>query len=267
MRVAEAQMLGALRVMSIERGIDPRAFALMAFGGAGPLHAAALARELGIHRVLCPRACGVLCALGLAAAAPRRDSARTLMLDGRSLSPARLSHERERLIADARAALSSTPVRVRVRHELRYRGQSFELAIEEEIDPSTSALDPDALREAFAGAHQLRYGYSDADAGVELVNMRVSAWGSAPTTRPRLEARTPLPAEPYEIIFDGETLAATVLRGELAPGTRLSGPALCALPQATLLVPPGWSAAVDEHGTVHLTDTSHTERPPAAASE
>jgi N-methylhydantoinase A len=255
-RVAEAQMLGALRVMSIERGIDPRAFALMPFGGAGPLHAAALARELGISRVLCPRACGVLCALGLAAAAPRRDTARTLMLDDRSLSPARLSHERERLIAEARTALSSTPVRVRVRHELRYHGQSFELAIEEEIDPSTPALDPDALRDAFAHAHELRYGYSDANADVELVNMRVSAWGSAPATRLRLGALAPAPAEPHEIIFDGDALAATALRGELAPGTRLSGPALCALPEATLLVPPGWSAEVDEHGTVHLTDAA-----------
>ncbi len=265
-RVAETQMLGALRVMSIERGVDPRAFALMPFGGAGPLHAAALARELGISRVLCPHASGVLSALGLAAAAPRRDTARTLMLDDRSLSPTRLSQERQRLIAEARAALSSTPVRVRVRHELRYHGQSFELAVEEEIYPSAPALDPDALREAFARAHRLRYGYSEVDAGVELVNMRVSVWGAAPVMRLRLAGPAPASAELREIIFDGEALAATVLRGELAPGTRLTGPAVCAFPEATLLVPPGWSAEVDEHGTVHLTDTSHTEHPRAAAA-
>ena len=132
-RVAEAQMLGALRVMSVERGIDPRGFALMPFGGAGPLHAAALARRLGISRVLCPRACGVLCALGLAAAAPRRDAARTVMLEQRSLSERVFGEERETLIAEARAALAREPARVRVRHELRYRGQSFELAVEEEL--------------------------------------------------------------------------------------------------------------------------------------
>ena len=257
-RVAEAQMLGALRVMSVERGIDPRAFALMAFGGAGPLHAAALARELGMSRVLCPRACGVLCALGLAAAAPRRDAARTLMLDERSLTPARLSGERERLIAEACGALAGTPARVRVRHELRYRGQSFELAVEEEVGPSTRALDPDALRSAFAHAHRLRYGYCDANGEVELVNMRVSVWGPAPATRLR---QGDVPASSTsellrEIVFDGEPITASVLRGELAPGTRVSGPALCALPEATLLVPPGWSAEVDKHGTVHLTDTS-----------
>src|SRR5205085_5135528 len=89
-RVAESEMLGALRVMTVERGIDPRGFALMPFGGAGPLHAAALAGRLGISRVLCPRASGVLSALGLAAAAPRRDVARTLLLRGRQLTPVRV---------------------------------------------------------------------------------------------------------------------------------------------------------------------------------
>ncbi len=285
-RVAEAQMLGALRVMSVERGIDPRGFALMPFGGAGPLHAAALARDLGISRVLCPRACGVLCALGLAAAAPRRDAARTLMLDDRSLSPARLRRERDGLIAQALAALGGTPSRVRVRHELRYRGQSFELAVDEQIElravapvtdmatpdaarpdaavlaPRALPLDPDALREAFARAHEQRYGYRDDHARVELVNMRVSVWGPAPAPRLRLGGAQVPAADVREIVFDGEAVAARVLRGELAPGTRLSGPALCALPEATLLIPPGWSGEVDEQGTVRMRATSS----PVAAS-
>jgi N-methylhydantoinase A len=252
-RVAEAEMLGALRVMSVERGIDPRGFALMAFGGAGPLHATALARELGIARVLCPRASGVLCALGLAAAAPRRDAARTLMLDDDSLSPERLSQARDTLIAEASAALSCSPCRVRVRHELRYRGQSFELAVEEELD--RDALDPAALRAAFAQAHELRYGYRDDSAGVELVNMRVSVWGPAPSMQPRaLAASAPL-ADVRPIVFDGEPIAASVLRGELAPGTRVSGPALCALGEATLLIAPGWSGEVDGYGTIKLVAT------------
>jgi len=277
-RVAETQMLGALRVMSVERGIDPRGFVLMAFGGAGPLHAAALARELGIARVLCPRASGVLCALGLAAAAPRRDAARTVMLTGASLSAQRLSHARDTLIAEAVGALARAPVRVRVRHELRYRGQSFELPVDEELAPATpeaadmpgaastssapassgkppAELDPDGLRAAFARAHEQRYGYSDEHAQVELVNMRVSVWGPAPKLRPRLGHDAPAPApEQRAIVFDGgERLTASVLRGELPPGTRVSGPALCALPEATLLVPPGWRGEVDAHGTVHLT--------------
>ncbi|MGO9319638.1 MAG: hydantoinase/oxoprolinase family protein [Solirubrobacteraceae bacterium] len=272
-RVAEAEMLGALRVMSVERGIDPRGFALMPFGGAGPLHAAALARALGISRVLCPRASGVLCALGLAAAAPRRDAARTVMLDGGSLSPERLSREREALIAEASAALPSVPCRVRIRHELRYRGQSFELPVDEELEPRSlglglgpgpaaappAGLDPDALRDAFARAHELRYGYRDESAEVELVNMRVSVWGPSPVLRPRVEGERAPAADVRPIVFDGEPLAASVLRGELAPGTRVTGPALCALPEATLLVPPGWSGEVDQHGTVILMN-AHEER-------
>jgi N-methylhydantoinase A len=263
-RVAEAEMLGALRLMSVARGIDPRGLALMAFGGAGPLHAAALARQLGITRVLCPRASGVLCALGLAAAAPRRDAARTVMLGGShdgSLSPQRLSDARDALIAEASAALSMPPSRVRVRYELRYHGQSFELPVDEEPAPG-GGLDPDGLRAAFARAHQLRYGYHDDDADVEVVNMRASVWGRSPSLRPlaasaqagsgqsrgaRVRATDVRP-----IVFDGEVVAATVLRGELPPGTRVSGPALCALPDATLLVPPGWSGEVDKQGTVHL---------------
>jgi N-methylhydantoinase A/oxoprolinase/acetone carboxylase beta subunit len=252
-RVAEAQMLGALRVMSVERGVDPRGFALMAFGGAGPLHAAALARELGIARVLCPRACGVLSALGLAAAPPRWDAARTLMLDLRSLPDERLREERERVIADASRTLAGTPARVRVRHELRYRGQSFELSVDEELAaPSTG----EELRAAFAEAHERRYGYSDEDAEVELVNMRASVWGETPPLRPRTAPDTPAPTpELRETIFDGEPVATTIHRGDLGPGTELEGPTLCALAEATVLVPPGWSGTVDDYGTIHLRDS------------
>jgi N-methylhydantoinase A len=253
-RVAETEMLGALRLMTVERGIDPRGFVLMPFGGAGPLHAAAMARELGIDRILCPRASGVLCALGLAAAAPRRDVSRTVMLRAETLARERLGHERGTLLSEACAALGASPVRARVRHELRYRGQSFELPVEEEIEPARggAGLDPDALRAGFARAHEARYGYSDDSAEVELVNIRVSAFGPAAPLRPRAAAGPTPVASTHPIVFAGERIPAAVLRGELPPGTLLPGPALCALPEATLLVPPGWSGTVDPHGTVHL---------------
>jgi N-methylhydantoinase A len=258
-RVAEAEMLGALRVMSVERGIDPRGFALMPFGGAGPLHATALARALGIAHVLCPRASGVLSALGLAAAAPRRDTARTVMLGsagGPPFSSQLLNEERERLVAQASAALALVPSRVRVRHELRYRGQAFELAIEEELQPAgpKGGLDADALRARFAEAHKRRYGYLEEDAEVELVNIRVSAWGPTPALRPTAASAGAPVMDMRPVVFDGEPTATTILRGEPAPGTVLRGPAVCALGQATLLVAPGWSGEVDEQGTIHLTD-------------
>jgi N-methylhydantoinase A len=245
--VAEAEMLGALRLMTVERGIDPRGFALLAFGGAGPLHAAALARELGIERILCPRASGVLCALGLAAAAPRRDVSRTVMLSGDSLTAARIRRERDALIGEASAGLAAGVSRLRVRHELRYRGQSFELAVEQ-----SESVDPAVLREAFARAHELRYGYRDDSADVELVNIRVSAWGPSPSLAPLSAAAERPSPQTRPIIFDGEPLQAAVHRGELPFGTPLSGPTLCALGEATLLIPPGWSGEVDRHGTIHL---------------
>jgi N-methylhydantoinase A len=254
-RVAEAEMLGALRLMTVERGIDPRSFALMPFGGAGPLHAAALAAGLGISRVLCPRASGVLSALGLAAAPPRRDAARTVMLSGASLSAAALERERRALLAEAREALGGPIERGRVRHELRYRGQSFELPVEEvRADGCTDEpLDPKRLRAAFEEAHEARYGYRDEDAEVELVNIRASVWGPAPTLEPRpLPTRGPTRRERRAVTFGGRTVQATVLRGEPEAGSSLEGPALFALPEATLLVPPGWSAAVDSHGTIVL---------------
>jgi N-methylhydantoinase A len=261
-RVAEAEMLGALRVMTVERGLDPRDYALMPFGGAGPLHACALARELRISHVLCPRASGVMCALGLAAAAPRRDVARTVLLDARALTAEQLHTQRTALVAQASGELSTPPVRVRVRHELRYRGQSFELPIEEELDPGAhrraAPLEPTDLCDAFALAHEQRYGYRDQDAPIELVTIRASAWSTAPELRPRAaRAHAPI-ADIRRIVFAGANpVLAAVFHGELPPGTAIAGPALCALGESTLLVPPGWAGEVDGHGTIHLHDREH----------
>jgi N-methylhydantoinase A len=256
-RVAEAEMMAALRVVTVERGIDPRSFALMPFGGAGPLHAAALADGLGISRVLCPRASGVLSALGLAAAPPRRDAARTVMLSGGALDGPALESAREELLREAGAALGAAPERARVRHELRYRGQSFELPVDERREPG-SALSSTALREAFAATHEARYGYRDEAAEIELVNLRASVWGPAPRLQPRA-ARGGAgrgDAEAVEIVFGGRPVPARALRGEPEPGTHLFGPALFALPESTLLVPPGWSAHVDEQGTIAVGRTA-----------
>jgi N-methylhydantoinase A len=248
-RVAESEMLGALRVLTVQRGIDPRRFALMPFGGAGPLHACAMARELGIGRVLYPRASGVLCALGLAAAAPRRDVSRTVLLRAEQLDDEHLRELRDGLIADAASALAGDVQRHRVLYELRYRGQSFELVVEQ-----SQSVDPAELRESFAAAHEQRYGYRDDASGVELVNVRVSVWGAAPALRPRAASDSEHRVGRATVVFDGVALDATVLRGDLAPGARVAGPAVCALAESTLLVAPGWSGVVDEHGTLHLHD-------------
>ena len=269
-RVAETEMRRALAVMTVERGIDPRRFALMPFGGAGPLHAASMAGELGIERVLCPRACGVLSALGLAAAAPRRDASSTVMLSGTSFTGENIAETLDALIARASGELDESVERIVLRHELRYLGQSFELAVDEEIDPrdwfggdvvpvtdtprvdSHALCDPLRLREAFEAAHEQRYGYRDEKAEVELVNVRVSAIGPKPALRLSVATDTQPERESKLVAFDGEWLEAELWRGDLPGGTRMRGPALCAMPESTLLVPPGWSGAVDEHGTIVL---------------
>jgi N-methylhydantoinase A/oxoprolinase/acetone carboxylase beta subunit len=225
-------MLRALRTITVERGIDPRGFALMPFGGAGPLHAAALASAMGMRRIVCPHASGVLCALGLAAAAPRRDAARTVMLAAETLTAERLAAEREALVARARADLGVAAERVAVRYELRYRGQSFELAVEEPPAPAGTGAPPSpgALRESFAQAHEQRYGYRDEGVEVELVTIRASALGEAPR------------------------LSLTSTGTELPPGTAIEGPTIRALPGSTLFVPEGWAGEVDAQGTIRLRD-------------
>jgi N-methylhydantoinase A len=254
LEVAEAEMLGALRLVTVERGIDPRSFALMPFGGAGGLHAAALAERLGISTVLCPRASGVLSALGLAAAAPRRDVARTLMIRVGAGSAEPVEETRALLIGQALGELGEQPVRVRVRHELRYLGQSFELPVEEErsLSGARAGLDPGALRDAFAEAHEARYGYRDEQAELELVNLRVSAWGAAPVLNP-VSSSGPAREHPRtSLIFAGRAHEARLFRGEPPAGSRLEGPAICALEESTLLIPPGWSGVLDEHGTIRM---------------
>ncbi len=260
-RVAEAEMLAALRLVTIERGVDPRGLVLLAFGGAGPLHAAALAEQLGISRLLCPRASGVLSALGLAAAPPRRDQARSVLLRGDSLTAERLRRECEALLERAGAELGATPVRARLRCELRYAGQSFELAVDEELalDGAPTGLGPERLREAFAREHERRYGYSDPAGELELVTMRVSVWGPAPELTPVAPATTEPVPERREIVFAGQGVGSLVFEGEPAEGTPLEGPALWALPEATLLVPPGWSGEVDRFGSVLLERDPHGE--------
>jgi N-methylhydantoinase A len=291
-RVAETEMLRALRVMTVQRGVDPRRFALMPFGGAGPLHAASMAAQMGIHRVLCPRASGVLSALGLAAAAPRRDVASTVMLCGETLTAERLADELARLVARATAELDGPVGRVRMRFELRYRGQSFELPVEREHPGSNVAealgsnvapvsrgassgaghreeadepIDPDSLREAFARAHEERYGYRDERAEIELVNVRVSAVGVAPPVSLAADRWAEPIEEEVGVVFDGAWIPARLWRGEPPPGAHVDGPAVWALPESTLLVPPGWSGAVDEHGTIVLEHVSAKERRPTTA--
>src|SRR5215218_9033751 len=169
-RVASAEMARAVRVMTVERGVDPRDLALLAFGGAGPLHAAAIAAELDMKRVVVPRASGVLSALGMLVSERRRDLVESVLLAGDSFTRDAIAEVVERLAERGREELGDAEdAETRASYDLRYAGQAFELTVDGDPAP-----DPDDLRQAFDRAHDERYGYADDDAALELVTVRAA---------------------------------------------------------------------------------------------
>ncbi len=247
-RVANAEMVRALRVVTVQRGIDPRRYALLAFGGAGPLHAAAIADELGIETIVCPRASGVLAALGLVVSPRRRDVQRSVFLSGEELSADALADHVSELGEQARRALGDTGAELRAIYELRYVGQAFELPIAAATSP-----EPGDLREAFEAEHEDRYGYRDADQELELVTIRVTATvPGVDVALAQADERGEIEHEQRRATLAGEDVELEVLRGAPSPGTSVRGPAVVELAESTLLVPPQWSGEVDQTGTIRL---------------
>jgi N-methylhydantoinase A len=252
-RVADTTMVGALRVISVDRGLDPRRFALVAFGGAGGLHACALAEDLGCPTVLLPRAAGVLSALGLAISEMRRDYVRPFLV---AVEDA-VGDDLERAFTDLewRAGEELGGPSLQRRADLRYAGQSFELTV--------SGATAGELVAAFHAEHERRYGHRIDDEPVELVNLRLVA--SVNGTRPRLTepppagdaaaGRSPVPRTcPVRLGTGpgGEVNAAVFDRDRMGVGSRVEGPAVVEFAEATCLVRPGWAGVVDEFGTLIL---------------
>jgi N-methylhydantoinase A len=246
-RVADQEMVRALRVVTVERGVDPRGFALMPFGGAGPMHAAAIAAALGIERILCPRASGVLSALGLCASERRRDTARTVLWSGEQLSAERIAAEVADLAEAAGRGLSQAEPEVI--YAMRYRGQAFDLPI-----PGPPRPDPEKLKDGFAAAHHERYGFREPGGVVELVTIRVAVAEPASDPRPSAAPSGGIEETSRQAHFDGSWLDTRCLRGEPPAALRAEGPAIFELPEATLVLPPGWSAEVDEAGTIRASN-------------
>jgi N-methylhydantoinase A len=243
-RVANQEMVRALRVVTVERGVDPRGFALLPFGGAGPMHAAAIAAELGIETILCPRAGGVLSALGLCASERRRDTARTVMLSGGQLTAERIAGEVSAMVTETSAGLEEE-AEARVVYQLRYAGQAFELPVPGPVDP-----DPAELIEGFERAHEERYGHRDPEGEVVLVDIDLALVVPGPTPRPAAADASALERSSRPVSFDGEWIETPVLRGEPTAGSEAEGPVVFELPEATFVLPPGWRTRVDTHGTI-----------------
>ena len=251
--VANATMERAIRVISVERGHDPRDYTLVAFGGAGGLHACDLAAALGISQVLVPKFPGALSALGILLSDVVKDCSRTLLVPVDAAARPRLEREFRRLEAQARADLrregfGAARQRLERLLDLRYRGQAYELALPYGRD----------FVHAFHQAHARRYGYADTARGVEVVNVRLRAVGV--TEKPALRRARAAGSSPRAarfkrapVWFDGRRLPADFyVRERLRPGNRLRGPAVVAEYSATTVLPPGWRARVDAYENLLL---------------
>jgi N-methylhydantoinase A len=246
-RVASANMERALRVVSVERGYDPRGASLLSFGGAGGLHACELAAALGMRRVVVPPFPGAFSALGLLLGDVVRDVGRTVL--GAATTDEALEAVYRDLEAEARAALVAEgvpPDRTAIERTaaLRYAGQSYEIEV----------AWSDGGRDAFHAAHRARYGHADERRPVEVVHLRVRGIGrSEPLDLPRAAAspHEAAPSGTTRVRFAAGWLDVPVFERELlAAGARAAGPALVNEYGSTTLVPDGWALEVDEYGNL-----------------
>jgi N-methylhydantoinase A len=250
LRVIDAEMERAIRVISIERGHDPREFTLVAFGGGGPLHACSVARSLRIAHVLVPAMPGALSAVGILLADTVRDFSRTVMLPGDAVETCGevyLDLERRGTAEFVEEGLEGMAHRSM---DIRYRGQGYELNVPYHPDTPMSSV------EAFHRAHQQRYGFSDVKRAVEIVNLRlrITAAGArympARRTPVRGDGRAACYAE-RDVFFDGHFIHSRFYRRDaLVPGDVVLGPAMITEYTSATALPPGCRAEVD--GTSNL---------------
>jgi N-methylhydantoinase A len=268
-RIVDENMLGALRVVSVTRGMDPRELTLVPFGGAGPVHGAQLARLAGISTMLVPAAPGVLSAMGFLLADVKQVFSRTLvgLIGGLDLD--RYNHELAALAAEATAWLERERIpeqdrSIEVSLELRYRGQAYELSIPATV--SMNEADWTAVAEAFHVEHDRRYGYAQPFSDVEVVTLRVTAVGRVPTPElPRLPEEGPDTSHAIgsttQVYFDHDWLDTPVYeRLLLRPGNRFDGPALVVQDDSTTLIHPGQRVQIDDllNLIVAIETTEHT---------
>jgi len=253
LRVANTTMERALRRVSVERGHDPRDYTLVAFGGAGPLHAVALAEALGMERVLVPPTPGVLSALGLLMADVVYDTSRAVLTRAAALpdDPAPLHEAAEAVADEVQDVLADqgTPA-LTYELDLRYEGQSYEVSVPVET-PITGAHVADAVQ-AFHPRHRRRYGHADPDEPVEVVALRGRGTVAVPPPALPREPQTDAPLDeavlgtrPVWFAADGPTETTTYAREALHHGHAFAGPAVLHQYDTTIVVPPTWHARVD----------------------
>jgi N-methylhydantoinase A len=263
--IINAKMADALRTMTVQQGIDPRSFALVAFGGAGPMHAIALAEELGITDVIVPWACGAFSAWGMLHTEMRRDLVRShyrppMAIDGAELEAvfAELTEE-----GDALLAADGVPAgqrRFSRQVDMRYTGQEYTITVAAPDD----ATDVDALVAQFHDDYTVRYGHSTPGAPVETVAARLTASGvnEWPMAAGAPEGPDGAPARTMRsVVFDGSPWdAAVVHRRAIADAAVVDGPAIVEEPTSTTVVPPGWRVALGPANALVIRRTEGSDR-------
>jgi N-methylhydantoinase A/oxoprolinase/acetone carboxylase beta subunit len=248
-RVVNANMERAIRVITVERGHDPRDFALMAFGGAGPMHACELALDLGIRKIVLPQNPGLLCAWGALAAPLGREYSITVRETApqlrRLLARARPLVDRARNELIAQGA-KPAQIKTDLRADVRYRGQSYEIEV---------ALGPRFIGE-FHQAHRRTFGYAAPQAPIEVVNLRLRASAGSNSIVPARIGKAksrPAPNSKMDVIVGGARRRVPVYaRQEIGAGAKISGPAIVVELSATAYVSPEFTLRCDDYGNLHL---------------
>jgi N-methylhydantoinase A len=266
-RVASAKMATEIAKLLATAGVDPREFALVAYGGAGPTHANLLAEEAQLTAVMIPTAPGTFCALGAILADVRRDYVRTARHLIGAVTPAQsgwpaIAATLAELEAEARAwiALEGDLIGasgIVVSFNMRYVAQAYELDINVP-DDQLATLDGDALASLFHAEHERRYGFHEPNVAVQTATVRLGVIGRvAPITLPRAHATVPQPRGTREIWHGGGKVTASLYaRADIGAGARIEGPAIVEQLDTTIFILPNWVAMADPLGTLHLTRES-----------
>jgi N-methylhydantoinase A len=261
LRVVNANMVRGISVNSTQKGFDVRDFSLLAFGGAGPLHAVELAAELGMERVIIPPYCSVFSAFGAVASDVRHDYVRTVTLGQRQLEANSLNREFASMETSAIKQLSEEnipddKIQLQRSADLRYEGQSYELNI-----PIVDLTDTGAIEQMIADFHNTHgriYAYSDPSESVEIISLRIAAIGQVPQigltkgemgkSGPAIEKAT----RPVYFFGQGFLPSHIFERDDLKPGQQFRGPCLIEETTSTTVVPPGWAGIVDTFGNLTI---------------
>ncbi|MEV0387549.1 hydantoinase/oxoprolinase family protein [Nonomuraea sp. NPDC050643] len=268
LRVATAGMATELQKIMAQRGLDPRRFTLVPFGGAGPTHATMLAEEVGVAHVVVPPTAATFCALGAAGADLRRDFARSLRRPLDAAGAARLADVLAELSRQAHDWLAGQhgaglAARLSAATDMRYAGQAYELRVPLPVTPDGTGpfdairLDAGAaVAEAFHAEHERLYGFRDQRAPIELGTARlgvVSPMAELPSVTVPAGTGAPRPTGHRRVLLAGAWHDAAVhLRAALGVGDAFTGPAIVEQDDTTVVVPPGWSGDVDRAGNLHL---------------